>query len=282
MAIIEVEGIVITITNPTKVLFPISKITKWDLTNYYLNIADYILPFVRNRPVTINCFARGIDKEGFYRQHAPVNLPEWLESYELSAKKGGTVTHILCQNKASLVYLANQNMVAIHRWLSTTLSPETPDLLVVDLDPPPGKFVLACKAAKLLKIELEHLHYKPYVMTTGSRGLHVICKVQNTSFEEIRTILYQITSKIANEYPQEFSVEVRKKERENLVYLDITRNAYGQTAIAPFSARAKEYAPVATPISWEELEKSLSPNQYNIHNIFTRLEAPGTAIWHDF
>ncbi|WP_053332680.1 non-homologous end-joining DNA ligase [Candidatus Jidaibacter acanthamoebae] len=268
---IKIENKIITITHPDKILFPKDNITKWDLVKYYIKISDFILPFVKNHPITINCFREGINNNGFYRQHAPNNLPDWFQTYELERRKLGKMNHILCQNKASLIYLVNLNMVSIHRWLSTINNPEYPEILIVDIDPPQNMFDLACKAAKLIRIQLENLHYKAYLMVTGSRGLHVISKVnQNDSFEHVRNMLYKITSQIAYNYPQYFSIEVRKKNRENLVYLDITRNAYGQTAIAPFSVRAKEGAPIATPISWEEVDKKgLTPNKYNISNIIS-------------
>ena len=281
---IQVEGKIINITHPKKVLFPRDNITKWNLTNYYLKIADCILPFIRNRPLTINCFPSGINEVGFYRQHALENLPDWFSTYELKRKTECQVNHILCQNKASLIYLVNQNMITIHRWLSTIENPENPEILIIDIDPPKDKFYLACKAAKLVQFHLKAIGYQPYLMTTGSRGLHVISKAKKDShFEQIREILYNITSAIAADYPEEFSVDVRKKGRKDLVYLDITRNAYGQTSVAPFSVRAKDGAPIATPVAWEELEDvTLNSTKYNINNIFNRLDNLKQNPWHHY
>jgi len=281
---IQIEDKIITITHSDKVLFPKDNITKWDLVNYYHKIADYILPFIRNRPLTINCFPGGVSKEGFYRQHAPEKLPDWFNTYELKRKMGGSMNHILCQDKASLIYLVNLNMITIHRWLSTTLNPEHPEILVIDIDPPKERFDLACTAAKLLKAQLEFIDYKPYLMATGLRGLHIISKVKgNSSFEQIREILHNITSDIASEHPKEFSVNVRKKDRKDLVYLDITRNAYGQTSVAPFSVRAEDGAPIATPIAWEELKDiTLNLNKYTMNNIFDRLTNIKRDPWHDY
>ncbi|MGL5029445.1 MAG: DNA polymerase domain-containing protein [Wolbachia pipientis] len=257
------------IIHPEKVLFPQNNITKGDLLKYYKNIANHILPYIRNHPLTIHCFPHGIAEEGFYRQHAMENTPE---TCELKRKMGGTVKHILCSDVESLAYLVNQNTIEIHRWLSTVENPENPNILIIDIDSPNTRFDLACKAAKLLKIQLENRSFKPYVMTTGSVGLHIISYVQKMNYDQVRNMLHGITSTIAQEYPNEFSVDVRKRLRENLTYLDISRNSYGQAAIAPFSVRAKKNAPVAAPLNWKELDDSaLTSNKFTINNIFEHL-----------
>lgn len=272
---LSIENKKITISHSDKILFPENNITKAQLVDYYHKISDYILPYIRDRPLTLHCFPRGIQKEGFFRQHAPKNLPNWFETIDLEKKEGGKINHILCQNKASLIYLINQNTITIHRWLSTIHNPEIPDLLVIDIDiPDKSYFSLACKAAKLLKNMLENKKYSPYVMTTGSKGLHVLSKVKNayTSFDELRDMLKEITYNIAKNYPDEFSIDVRKEQRKNLVYLDISRNTFGQTAVSPFSVRAKEAATIATLLDWKELDMAnLKANLFNISNIWGRL-----------
>lgn len=254
-----------TVTHPEKILFPGDNITKGDIVKYYTNIADHMLPYIKNRPLTIHCFPHGIEEEGFYRQHAQ---PEWLETCELKRKMGGTVKHILCNNIESLIYLVNYNTIEFHRWLSTIDDPEHPDILIVDVDSPSTRFDLACKAAKLLKTQLEDKGFKPYVMTTGSVGLHIISRIeQKMNYSQVHDMLHDITTKIVKEHANEFSVN--RNLRKSLTYLDISRNAYGQTAIAPFSVRAREKAPVATPLDWKELDdSSFTSDKLTINNIF--------------
>jgi bifunctional non-homologous end joining protein LigD len=265
---IIIDDIGLEITHGDKVLFPQSNITKNMVIKYYLKVADKILPFIKDRPLTINCFPNGIGQEGFFRQHAPEDLPEWFETIMLEKKSGGLVNHILCNNQASLIYLINLNTIAIHRWLSIVSHPNYPDTIVIDIDPSIKRFSLACKAAWLLKKSLERDGFQPQVMTTGSRGLHVFSVVEpKKDFEEVREYLGEIVSEIAERYPNDFSVDVRRRYREDLVYLDIFRNAYGQTAVAPFSIRAKEGAPIAMPLEWDDLnDKTLTSQKYNISN----------------
>ncbi|XHD31545.1 hypothetical protein NOX90_02185 [Wolbachia endosymbiont of Anurida maritima] len=157
----------INITHPEKVLFPESNITKGEFVKYYTAIAGRLLPYIKDRPLTVHCFPHGIAQEGFYRQHAQEDLPKWFKTCELKRKMGGTVKHILCNDKESLIYLVNHNTIEFHRWLSTIENPENPDILIIDIDSPSTRFDLACKAAKLLKVQLEDRKFKPYVMTTG-------------------------------------------------------------------------------------------------------------------
>lgn len=261
----------VNITHSEKVLFPSDNVTKGDIIKYYTDIAHYMLPYIKNHPLTIRCFPHGIRKEGFYRQHAQEDMPEWLETCELKRKMGGTVKHILCNNKESLIYLVNYNTIEFHRWLSTIEDPENPDILIVDIDSPNTGFSSACKAARLLKTQLESKGFEPYVMSTGSVGLHVVSRVeQKMNYGQVHDMLRDITTKIAKEHANEFSVN--RSSRKSLTYLDISRNAYGQTAIAPFSIRAKEKAPVATPLDWKELDDStLTSSKFTINNIFERL-----------
>lgn len=281
---INIENRKINITHPNKILFAEANLTKMDLINYYLKIADHLLPYVKNRPITIQCFPKGIEQEGFYRQYSLDNLPFWFETFSLKNKYGVYVEHLLCQDTASLIYLVNYNMVSIFRWLSKVITPESPDLLTIEIIPPnDAVFHLVCKAAKLLKIQLETRNYQPYVMSTGSNSLFLMSRTkQGDDYGQIRDMLFELVAVIIKEYPTEFSVNIRKNKRGELVYIDIMRNSYAQSVITPFSIKAEKHAYVATPLSWEELEKPDSIlNQYNINNIFTRLKNLVNDPWID-
>lgn len=275
MTTLNIEGQQIEITHEDKVLFPKVGITKKDVVGYYLNVSDYILPLIKDRPITIMCFPKGIEEPGYYRQHAQEEFPAWIKQAKLEKKDLSNMNHILCQNKATLAYLANYNTITIHRWLSKYTSPNFPDVMIIDIDPPENRFDLACKYAKILKKEVEKIGYTPLVMTTGSKGLHIILPVaKRTGFEKTKDFLSSFVKDIVNKYPHELTTEVSKEKRHSLVYLDILRNAYGQTAVAPYSIRAKDEAPIAMPIRWEELdEPSFHSRKYTITNVFTKLKS---------
>lgn len=284
MSEIKVDNQSINVTHEDKILFPAGNITKLELVSYYLKIADYMLPFLADHPITIHCYPQSIEMKGFIRQHAPNRVPKYLQTIQLKKKEGGKLTHILCQNKASLVYLANQNTIEIHRWLSSYSTPVYPDIMIIDIDPMEGQFNLACKGAKFLKERIEALKLKPYIMLTGSKGLHVVIPVKGKmTFDKVRDFLYSIITDLINTYPEEFTSNIQKEKRHNGVYLDLLRNVYGQTAIAPYSVRAKKEASIATPLAWDELDDpQLSPKKYTIKNIFSRLKASRIDPWEGF
>ena len=264
----------IDITSEEKILFPGSGITKGDLVEYYKNVAPFMLPHLDNRPLNMQRFPNGIGKPGFYHKDRPDYFPKWINSVEVE-KEGGTVCQVLTNNAATLVYLANQNCITFHTWLCLKDKLHFPDKLIFDLDPEESKFELAKKAAKVMKDFFENeLKFPAYLMLTGSKGLHVVIPLNRKSdFDTVKDFARTVAEIIANEYPDDFTTEIRKNKREGRLFLDFLRNAYAQTGVTPYSVRARENAPVATPVNWEELEsKKLNSQTYNIKNIFKKIE----------
>ena len=273
----------IEITNRDKILFSKSGITKNDLISYYEKIAEYFLPFLKNHPLTMQRFPQGITEEGFFQKNAPQYFPEWIKTEEIR-KIGGWVNQVICDNNDTLLYLVNQYVITFHTSLSTIDNMECPDKLVFDLDPPNENFALAIEGAKALKNVLENkLGLTPFLMTTGSKGLHVIVPlVQKENFNEVHAFAKSISNYIAAQNPSKFTTAIRKEKRENHLYIDFLRNSYGQTSVAPYSVRAIEKAPIATPILWSELnDNKLNAQFWNIQNIFKRLQKIEDP-WKDF
>ena len=261
-------------THKNKVLFPESGITKNDLIQYYDRIANYILPYLKNRPITMQRFPRGISEKGFFQKHVPVYFPDWITTARIE-KVGGWVEHVVCNTKETLLFLVEHGVITFHSPLSTLDHIKFPDKLVFDLDPPKENFKLAIKAAKALRHLLEEeLQLKTFVMTSGSKGLHVVTPLlQKNIFDEVHDFAKNISQYICDEYPNDFTTAIRKIKREGKLYVDFLRNSYAQTSVSPYSVRAIGNAPVATPIYWNELDdKSLDPQLYTIENIFNRLE----------
>ncbi|MBS4537452.1 non-homologous end-joining DNA ligase [Clostridium sp. D2Q-11] len=276
----------IEIKNTDKVLFPKTNITKGDLIDYFDKISKYMLPHIKNRPLTMHRFPNGIEDIDFYEKQIPSHFPSWFNRIDVKNKSKGYTIYPLCDDKLSLVYLANQACISHHIWLTTKNSLECPDKMIFDLDPPKkGNFSIVIKAAKSLKKVLEEKSLVPYVMTTGSSGLHIVVPIkQEKSFDEIREIAKDISQEVVNKDEDLYTIEQRKEKRENKIFIDYLRNAYGQTSIAPYSIRSKEHAPVATPLDWNELDGDLTPTKYNIKNIFRRLgqkEDPWKDMYHN-
>ncbi|MGA7923699.1 MAG: non-homologous end-joining DNA ligase [Thermoplasmata archaeon] len=266
----------IEVTRPDKVLFPRDGITKGDLVDYYRRVSPVMVPHLKGRPLSMERFPEGISAQGFFQKQAGEHFPDWLTTASL-AKQNGTVRHVICNDAATLVYLAGQAVITPHTWLSRVVRPDFPDQLIFDLDPSKDDFETVCTAALNLRGVLRQNQLTPYVKTTGSRGLHVmIVLARKRDFSHVRAFAREVADHLASDDPKHLTTEVRKEKRGGKIFLDTARNAYGQTAVAPYAVRPREGAPVATPLAWAELEDpKLRSDRYTIRNIFSRLERDG-------
>ncbi|MGX4688892.1 non-homologous end-joining DNA ligase [Streptomyces sp. JNUCC 63] len=253
----------VEVNRPDKVLFPggdgegegaAKEYTKGDLVDYYRSVAPFMLPHLRDRPLMLERHPDGLDGPAFMQKNTPENYPDWITRAEV-AKEGGTVTHTVCDDTATLVYLADQACLTLHRWLSRTGHIERPDRMVFDLDPAGDDFASVREAALLLRELLEELKLPSAPMTTGSRGLHVIVPLDGRhGFDEVRDFARDVAELLAAGHPDRLTTAARKKDRGDRLYLDVQRNGYAQTAVAPFTVRARPGAPVAVPIAWDQLD----------------------------
>ncbi|MBX9830943.1 non-homologous end-joining DNA ligase [Candidatus Babeliales bacterium] len=261
----------VNVSNPEKIWFPQSKITKVDLVAYYRDIAPFMLPFTKDRALTLHRFPDGIDHEGFYQKNIGAHFPAWVASKKIKNKEAGYTTYVVCNNAASLAYIATQGCITPHLWLSKIDKLNYPDRMIFDLDPFDDDFTLVCWTAKELKKELEERGLTPFVMTTGSRGLHVVVPLKRTAtFDVVRDYARDIATLLVQRYPKKLTINPRKESRGRKLLIDCMRNAYGATAVTPYAVRAIEKAPVAMPIFWEELART-TPQRFTIKTIFKRL-----------
>ncbi len=272
----------VKITHPDKVLFPEDGITKGELIEYYRRVAPRMLPHVRGRPLSLERYPGGIGTRGFFQQNASDYFPDWLHTVTLP-KQGGTVRHVMADNADSLVYLANQGVVTSHIWLSRADRLEYPDQMVFDLDPSGADFSLVKSAARCARRLLDELQLPAYVKTSGSRGLHVAVPLDRKShFDEVRGVARSLAEALVRRDPDQWTLEQRKDKRHVRVFIDINRNAYGQTVAPAYAVRARRGAPVSVPITWDELEgRTLAPDRWTIRNVFEKLESCEDP-WKDF
>jgi bifunctional non-homologous end joining protein LigD len=264
----------VEISNEHKVFFPNDEISKGQLVNYYQKIASTMLPHIKEHPITMHRFPDGIDSDGFYQHKAGDYFPAWVQQVSLEKKENGSVNRVVCENAATLVYLAGQGCITPHMWLSRQDKPEYPDRLVFDLDPPKNDFKAVRFAAHALHDYLNNqLSLPVFVMTTGSRGLHVVVPLDRSAdFNQVRSFAREVANGLAQYFPNELTTEIRKNKRNNRLFLDTARNTYGQTAVAPYGVRPKPGAPVATPLDWKELDYlELHAQRFTVKNIFRRL-----------
>ena len=277
---LQIDGRRIELSNLDKVLFPDDGFTKSEVIGYYRRIAETALPYYRDRPLSLQRFPDGIAEEGFYQKDLPGYFPDWIDRVDLP-KEGGRITHMIAGDTASLIYIANQGCITPHLALARRDRPEHPDRLIFDLDPSDDDFPKVRQAALRLKELLDALELPAFVMTTGSRGLHVVVPLDRSAdFDAARGFARDLAGRLADSYPDALTVEQRKKKRGNRVFIDYLRNAYGQTAVAPYALRARDGAPVATPLTWKEAAaRGLGPRRYTLKNIFRRL-AQRDDPWH--
>ena len=272
----------VDITHPEKILFPGDRITKRELIDYYRRIASWILPHLRGRPLTMERYPDGIDKPGFFHKAVPSYYPGWIKTVTVT-KVGGTVTHVICDDAATLVYLANQACLTLHIWLSRTDKLDYPDQMVFDLDPAGNNFEPVKATAHSLKKLLDRLGLPAYIKTTGSRGLHVVVPLKRTErFDSVRAFARQVARIVVSEEPGQRTLAQRKNMRGDRLFVDTNRNAYAQTAAPAYAVRARPGAPVSVPLDWNELgRKDLRSDAETIRSVFDRLEKIGDP-WTDF
>jgi bifunctional non-homologous end joining protein LigD len=262
----------IELSRPDKVLFPDDGLTKADLVDHYRTVAPRMLPQLRGRPLMLERHPDGVDGGRFMQKDIPDYYPDWIRRVELP-KEGGTVTHVLCEDTATLVYLADQACLTLHRFLAKADRPRCPDRMVFDLDPPGEDFAPVREAARRLCALLDELRLPAALMTTGSRGLHVIVPLdRRTDVDEVRDFARRVADTLADRHPGQLTTAPRKQDRGDRLYLDVQRNAYAQTAVAPYTVRARPGAPVATPIDGSELDDpQLHAQRWTVTNIADRL-----------
>jgi bifunctional non-homologous end joining protein LigD len=277
---VKVGRLTVALTNTGKVLFPGDGITKGDLIGYYQATADVMLPYLRDRPVAMARYPDGITGERIFQKNVGRHFPDWIPRVEVG-KQGGKLSQVVCAKAADLVYLANQACIELHPFLSRVGredgSPDQlhrPDMLIFDLDPPDGGHFEAVRTAALrLREILEDLGLAAFVKTTGSKGLHVQVPLNGREeFDPVREFARQVAEVLAAAEPDLVTVEQRKEARHGRVYADIMRNAYAQTAVAAYSVRARPHAPVATPVSWDEVaDPALAADSFTLRALPDRL-----------
>ena len=272
----------VEITHPDKVLFPGDGITKADLAHYYQRVSEWMLPHIRNRPVSMQRFPDGVESHGFFHKDIPDYFPRWIRRVEVPKAKG-TVTHVVTSDADTLVYLVGQNTITPHVWLSRADRVWQPDRMVIDLDPAPGSdFGAVRRAARQAGELLRELGFTPFAQVTGSKGIHVWTPLRRRArHDEVRAFAGDIGRVLAGRHPNELTTEFRKAKRDGRILVDTARNTYAQTAVPPYAVRPRPGAPVATPIEWDELSDSrLRPDRWTVTNVLRRLGTKGDP-WAD-
>lgn len=280
----------IEVTNGDKVMYPEADITKREVFAYYRRIAPRLLPFLKDRPVTLERCPDGVGegKTHFWQKNIPVTYPSWLPRIELATERGKTVHYALVNDRSTLLFLVNQGTLTFHAWLSRTSDLDRPDFVLFDLDPGLATFADACVVARRLREELKNKSREVVLKTSGKTGLHLLVPWEGGGYEQSRRWALSIAELVAQALPNRATVEVRKEKRGSRVYIDVLQNARGHHVVPPYVLRAVPGAPVSMPLTWRELREDLNPRIFNLRTALPRLArqrtdplAPLLAPWKD-
>ncbi len=274
----EIAGV--RLTSPEKVLYPEQGTTKRELAEYYLAVADHMLPHVVRRPITLVRCPTGREKTCFYQRHAGSGVPAELEQAEIPGfEESGA--YLFIRNVKGLVALVQMGVLEIHPWNAQVDRPDRPDRIVFDLDPGEGLgFANVVAAAHEVRAALAERNLTSFAKTTGGKGVHVVMPIERRyQWSEAKAFAKGLAEALAADAPDRYLVRISKAERRGRIFIDYLRNDPTSSAIAPYSTRARVGAPVATPVTWEELTPVLDPASFNVRTVPDRLKRLGSDPW---
>jgi bifunctional non-homologous end joining protein LigD len=267
------------VSNPQKLYWPDEGITKGELIDYYETIAPYILPYLKNRPLSLKRNPNGIKDEGFYHKDAGDIAPDWMKTADIHAASTNKIVHYLvCNNVKSLVFIANLGCIEMNPWNSVTTRLDNPDYLVMDIDPSEkNSFDQVIEVALTIREILDKMKIKGYCKTSGATGMHVYIPCNRKYNYDIVRDFAKIIATMVHEQLPSFTTMERSlaKRKKNQIYVDYLQNSRGQTLASAYSARPKPGATVSAPLDWKEVKPGLDPSDFTIKNMKKRVEKKG-------
>src|SRR5919204_6569964 len=279
--VLEVDDRRLILTDLDRVVWPEDGLTKADLVDYYLDTADYVLPFLVNRPLSLLRSSEAGPVEWLYQKTAPPGLPAWIPTRRIRTEHAalGYAEYVVGSDRPSLVYLVNLGCISHHPWSCTVDAIDRPDQLLFDLDPTEIAFREVRNAAMLLRDLLAGFRIRAWVKTSGGSGLHLIVPLAPVhSFDQVLTAAETITRMARSREPSLFTLDMRRARRRGKILIDVHRNHRGATLISPYSVREHPLATVSAPLEWAELERPIYPEDFHVKNIAERVQSRGDVL----
>ena len=269
----------VELSNPDKVLYPEQNVTKGDLAEYYVTVADWILPHVADRPITLVRCPTGRQKKCFYQRHAGSGVPEAVGTVAIP---GFEEAYLVIRDVRGLVSLVQMGVLEIHPWQARAETPDRPDRIVFDFDPGEDvEFERVIAAAREVRERLRQVGLESVCKTTGGKGLHVVVPIApDPDWGGVKAFARAVAERMSADAPDRFTSKIAKSIRKGRILVDYLRNDPTSTAVAPYSTRARPGAPVATPVTWEELE-DLDPARFDLRTVPERLRGLNADPWAD-
>lgn len=273
----KIGGKEISFTNLSKVYWPKGKITKRDMLNYYYQAAPFMLPYMKDRPMSLNRHPNGINGESFYQKDVTGKVPDWIKTFPYHTDEGGDRNFMVCKTEADILYMASLGCIEMNPWSSTIRKPDNPDWCIIDLDPSErNKFEKVVEAANMVKQVLDSAEVDCYCKTSGSTGLHIYIPLgAKYTYEQSKEFARLIVTIVTHELPGFTSIERIVKKRNGKMYLDFLQNRPQATLATAYSLRPKPDATVSMPLHWEEVKKGLKMQDFTIHNAIARIKEEG-------
>lgn len=275
---VEIEGV--RLSSPDRVLFAEQGVTKRQLAEYYVAVADAILPHLAGRPLTLLRCPRGAGEACFVQRRASEGIPDSVRRVEIP-DEDGSATHLVVDSLPALLALVQLGVLELHTWGSRRDRLDRPDRMILDLDPAPGlPFPAVVEAALHLRERLGELGLRSFVKTSGGKGLHVVVPLERRhAWDEVRRFSRALAEEMERREPRRYLASAAKAEREGRIFVDYLRNGWAATAVAAFSTRARAGAPVSVPLAWDELDERLDPAELNVRTVPARLARQRTDPW---
>jgi bifunctional non-homologous end joining protein LigD len=272
----NIRGHDLKFTNLSKIYWPEDGVTKRDMINYYYQVAEFIVPYLKDRPQSLNRFPNGIHGQSFYQKNVKGKSPEWVRTFPYTTSEGDNKEFLVGADEATLLWMASLGCIEMNPWFSRVQKEDYPDFCIIDLDPDKNTYDQVVEAALEVKKLLDSLGVPSYPKTSGSTGMHIYIPLEaKYTYEQSQMFARLIVNLVHKRIPDYTSVERLIKNRDGKMYLDFLQNRPGATVAGPYSLRPKPGAPVSMPLHWDEVKKGIKTTDYNIRNAIARLKKEG-------
>lgn len=278
---VSISGKEVRLTNLDKVYWPGENITKGDLLRYYYHISSYILPYLKDRPQSLNRHPNGIRGKNFYQKDMDVDLiPSWVKTVSLYSKSNDEmIDYLVCNDVATLLFMVNMGCIEINPWHSTFRKPDEPSYFMLDLDPGNISFVNVVNTALVIKELCDEIDIPAYCKTSGATGLHVFVPLgAKYDYEQAKTFSEILAGITSRRLPSTTSIDRTIAKRRDRIYVDFLQNRKAQTIAAPYCVRPRPNATVSVPLEWKEVNHQLTPEMFTLKNVESRFEKTGD-LW---
>ncbi|WP_448634315.1 non-homologous end-joining DNA ligase [Pedobacter panaciterrae] len=272
----KIKGHELKFTHLSKLYWPEDGVSKREMFNYYYQVADYILPYLKDRPMSLNRFPGGIHSKGFYQKDVREIAPDWADTFPYTTGDGEHKEYLLGNDEAALLWMASLGCIEMNPWFSRSQSPDNPDYCVIDLDPDKNTFDQVIQVAQMVKEVLDQIKIPCYAKTSGSTGMHIyIPLAAKYDYDQSQMFAKIIVNLVHQQVPEFTTLERMVANRKGKMYLDFLQNRPGATIACPYSLRPKPGATVSMPLAWDEVKPGMTMDDFTIFNAVDRIKETG-------